>query len=72
MRTAAVNDKITYAAEVQSMLRQLLNEVNCYLPLFTKILTPLIFSDTQSSTHSMELIIIALIAVEVVIVRSFP
>ena len=28
-------------------------------------------SDTQSSTHSMELIIIALIAVEVVIVRSF-
>lgn len=72
MRTAAVNDKITYAAEVQSMLRQLLNEVSCYSPLFAKILTPEIFSDTQSSTHSMELIIIALIAVEVVIVRSFP
>ena len=29
MRTASVNDKITYAAEVQSMLRQLLNEVSC-------------------------------------------
>ena len=28
MRTASVNDKITYAAEVQSMLRQLLNEVS--------------------------------------------
>jgi len=53
MRTASVNDKITYAAEVQSMLRQLLNE---------------------SSTHSMELIIIALIAVEVVIalIRDGP
>ncbi|KAF8806963.1 hypothetical protein BYT27DRAFT_7190667 [Phlegmacium glaucopus] len=53
MRTASVNDKITYAAEVQSMLRQLL---------------------TESSTHSMELIIIALIAVEVVIalIRDGP
>ena len=28
MRTASVNDKITYAAEVQSMLRQLLTEVS--------------------------------------------
>ena len=44
MRTAAVNDKITYAAEVQSMLRQLLNEVSCCSPLFAKILTPEIFS----------------------------
>jgi len=53
MRTTSVNDKITYAAEVQSMLRQLL---------------------TESSTHSMELIIIALIAVEVVIalIRDGP
>ena len=34
------------------------------------LLTPEV-SDTQSSTHSMELIIIALIAVEVVIVRLF-
>ncbi|CAA7267000.1 unnamed protein product [Cyclocybe aegerita] len=52
-RTASVNDKITYAAEAQSMLRQLL---------------------TESSTHSMELIIIALIAVEVVIalIRDGP
>ncbi|PPQ66213.1 hypothetical protein CVT24_000325 [Panaeolus cyanescens] len=52
-RTAAVNDKITYAAEMQSVLRQLL---------------------TESSTHSMELIIIALIAVEVVIalIRDGP
>ncbi|KZP23799.1 hypothetical protein FIBSPDRAFT_918987 [Athelia psychrophila] len=45
-RTHSVNEKITYAAEVQSVLRQLL---------------------TESSTHRMELIIIALIAVEVVI-----
>lgn len=29
-RTRAVNDKITYAAEVQSVLRQLLHEV-CFL-----------------------------------------
>ncbi|KAG2110833.1 uncharacterized protein F5147DRAFT_687423 [Suillus discolor] len=46
-RTNAVNEKITYATEVQSTLRQLL---------------------TESSTHRMELVIIALIAVEVVIV----
>jgi len=45
-RTRAVNDKITYAAEVQSVLRQLLHE---------------------TSSARMELIIIALIAVEVVI-----
>lgn len=45
-RTHAVNNKITYAAEVQSVLRQLL---------------------TESSAHSMELVIILLIAVEVVI-----
>jgi len=52
-RTSSLNDKITYAAEAQSMLRQLL---------------------TESSTHSMELIIIALIAVEVVIalIRDGP
>ncbi|KAH7915622.1 hypothetical protein BJ138DRAFT_1132517 [Hygrophoropsis aurantiaca] len=52
-RTNAVNDKITYATEVQSTLRQLL---------------------TESSTHSMELVIIALIAVEVVIalIRDGP
>ncbi|KAF9475392.1 hypothetical protein BDN70DRAFT_935904 [Pholiota conissans] len=52
-RTASFNDKITYAAEAQSTLRQLL---------------------TESSTHSMELIIIALIAVEVVIalIRDGP
>ncbi|KAG6907411.1 hypothetical protein DXG01_009023 [Tephrocybe rancida] len=52
-RTASVNDKITYAAEAQSVLRQLL---------------------TESSTHSMELVIIALIAVEVVIaiIRDGP
>ncbi|KAF9533810.1 hypothetical protein CPB83DRAFT_757193 [Crepidotus variabilis] len=53
MRTASLNDKITYATEAQSTLRQLL---------------------TESSTHSMELIIIALIAVEVVIalIRDGP
>ncbi|KAJ7227207.1 hypothetical protein GGX14DRAFT_418623 [Mycena pura] len=53
VRTDSVNDKITYAAEAQSMLRQLL---------------------TESSTHSMELVIIALIAVEVVIalIRDGP
>jgi len=45
-RTRAVNDKITYAAEVQSVLRQLLHE---------------------TSSARMELIIIALITVEVVI-----
>ncbi|KAG5645929.1 hypothetical protein DXG03_004718 [Asterophora parasitica] len=52
-RTTSVNDKITYASEAQSVLRQLL---------------------TESSTHSMELIIIALIAVEVVIalIRDGP
>ncbi|KDQ59231.1 hypothetical protein JAAARDRAFT_33955 [Jaapia argillacea MUCL 33604] len=52
-RTQIVNDKITYAAEVQSILRQLL---------------------TESSTHRMELVIIALIAVEVVIalIRDGP
>ncbi|KAK2459704.1 hypothetical protein APHAL10511_008349 [Amanita phalloides] len=52
-RTQAVNNKITYAAEVQSILRQLL---------------------TESSTHSMELVIILLIAVEVVIalIRDGP
>ncbi|RDB26312.1 MIOREX complex component 10 [Hypsizygus marmoreus] len=52
-RTTSVNDKITYAAEAQSVLRQLL---------------------TESSTHSMELVIIALIAVEVVIalIRDGP
>jgi hypothetical protein len=46
-RTDSVNEKITYAAEVQSVLRSLL---------------------TESSSHRMELVIIALIAVEVVIV----
>ncbi|KAF7312253.1 DUF155 domain-containing protein [Mycena indigotica] len=53
VRTDSVNDKITYAAEAQSVLRQLL---------------------TESSTHSMELVIIALIAVEVVIalIRDGP
>ncbi|KAJ7593129.1 hypothetical protein C8J56DRAFT_930454 [Mycena floridula] len=52
-RTDSVNDKITYAAEAQSVLRQLL---------------------TESSTHRMELVIIALIAVEVVValVRDGP
>jgi len=52
-RTKSVNDKITYAAEVQSVLRELLAE---------------------SSGHRMELIIIALIAVEVVIclIRDGP
>ncbi|KAF8627023.1 hypothetical protein AX15_004603 [Amanita polypyramis BW_CC] len=48
-RTKSVNDKITYAAEAQSVLRQLL---------------------TESSSHSMELVIILLIAVEVVIVGN--
>ncbi|KAJ7494752.1 hypothetical protein B0H11DRAFT_916756 [Mycena galericulata] len=53
VRTDSVNDKITYAAEAQSVLRQLL---------------------TETSTHSMELVIIALIAVEVVIalIRDGP
>ncbi|KAF8638336.1 hypothetical protein AX17_002356 [Amanita inopinata Kibby_2008] len=52
-RTHSVNDKITYAAEAQSVLRQLL---------------------TESSSHSMELVIIALIAVEVIIalIRDGP
>ncbi|KAF9238510.1 hypothetical protein BU15DRAFT_88355 [Melanogaster broomeanus] len=52
-RTNAVNEKITYATEVQSTLRQLL---------------------TESSGHRMELVIIALIAVEVVIalIREGP
>ncbi|KAL0573700.1 hypothetical protein V5O48_008271 [Marasmius crinis-equi] len=52
-RTVSVNEKITYAAEVQSTLRQLL---------------------TESSSHRMELVIIALIAVEVVIalIRDGP
>ncbi|KAI0250192.1 hypothetical protein BJV78DRAFT_1283334 [Lactifluus subvellereus] len=52
-RTRAVNDKITYAAEVQSVLRQLLHE---------------------TSSARMELVIIALIAVEVVIalIRDAP
>ncbi|KAJ3518483.1 hypothetical protein NMY22_g13649 [Coprinellus aureogranulatus] len=52
-RTNALNDKITYAAEMQSTLRALL---------------------TESSGHSMELIIIALIAVEVILafIREGP
>ncbi|OBZ72191.1 Required for meiotic nuclear division protein 1 [Grifola frondosa] len=52
-RTRSVNDKITYAAEMQSVLRELL---------------------TETSAHRMELIIIALIAVEVVIclIRDGP
>ncbi|KAI0671747.1 hypothetical protein C8Q78DRAFT_1030677 [Trametes maxima] len=52
-RARSVNDKITYAAEMQSVLRELL---------------------TETSAHSMELIIIALIAVEVVIclIRDGP
>ncbi|KAH9960848.1 hypothetical protein BC827DRAFT_1294551 [Russula dissimulans] len=52
-RTRAVNDKITYAAEVQSVLRQLLHE---------------------TSSARMELVIIALIAVEVIIalIRDVP
>jgi len=52
-RTHAVNEKITYATEVQSTLRQLL---------------------TESSGHRMELVIIALIAVEVIIalIREGP
>ncbi|KAF9066615.1 hypothetical protein BDP27DRAFT_1330253 [Rhodocollybia butyracea] len=53
LRTDSVNDKITYAAEAQSVLRQLL---------------------TESSSHNLELIIIALIAVEVIIalIRDGP
>ncbi|KAH9850377.1 hypothetical protein C2E23DRAFT_887530 [Lenzites betulinus] len=53
LRTRSVNDKITYAAEMQSVLRELL---------------------TETSAHRMELIIIALIAVEVVIclIRDGP
>ncbi|KAI0367768.1 hypothetical protein BV20DRAFT_999888 [Pilatotrama ljubarskyi] len=52
-RARSVNDKITYAAEMQSVLRELL---------------------TETSAHRMELIIIALIAVEVVIclIRDGP
>lgn len=52
-RTNAVNEKITYATEVQSTLRQLL---------------------TESTAHRMELVIIALIAVEVIIalIRDGP
>ncbi|KAI0322597.1 hypothetical protein OF83DRAFT_1167463 [Amylostereum chailletii] len=52
-RIRSVNDKITYAAEMQSVLRQLL---------------------TETSGARMELVIIALIAVEVVIVlvRDVP
>jgi uncharacterized Rmd1/YagE family protein len=61
-RTALVNEKITYAAEVQSVLRQLLTEVSS-LPLLDSTI-----DCSQKSSHRMELIIIALIAVEVVIV----
>jgi len=64
-RTSSLNDKITYAAEVQSMLRQLLTEVSSFLSPLNASLT---VQRAQSSGHSMELIIIALIAVEVVIV----
>ncbi|KAG6889296.1 hypothetical protein C0992_005712 [Termitomyces sp. T32_za158] len=69
-RTASVNDKITYAAEAQSVLRQLLTEVTRFAPLHNSA-----HSDSaQSSTHSMELVIIALIAVEVIIaiIRDGP
>ncbi|KZT20140.1 hypothetical protein NEOLEDRAFT_1141095 [Neolentinus lepideus HHB14362 ss-1] len=53
IRTTSVNDKITYAAEVQSILRQLL---------------------TESTAHRMELVIIALITVEVIValIRDGP
>lgn len=52
-RTRSINEKITYAAELQSVLRQLL---------------------TETSAARMELVIIALIAVEVVIclIRDGP
>jgi len=53
LRTDSLNDKLTYAAEAQSVLRQLL---------------------TESSSHNLELIIIALIAVEVIValIRDGP
>ncbi|KAJ3798167.1 hypothetical protein GGU11DRAFT_682090 [Lentinula aff. detonsa] len=57
LRTDSVNDKITYAAEAQSVLRQLLTEARI-----------------PSSSHNLELIIIALIAVEVIValIRDGP
>ena len=39
-RTRAVNDKITYAAEVQSVLRQLLHEVRYIFHFTAHELTP--------------------------------
>ena len=64
-RTSAVNDKITYAAEVQSVLRQLLHEVRRLSAAFRKRMTSKFL---QTSSARMELVIIALIAVEVIIV----
>lgn len=40
-RTRAVNDKITYAAEVQSVLRQLLHEVRNLPAVPRKRMTPI-------------------------------
>jgi len=75
-RTQVVNAKITYAVEVQSVLRDLLTEVrNSYglsLSLSSRscLREDILFTTfCQSSTHRMELIIIGLIAVEVVLVR---
>lgn len=66
-RTSSVNDKITYAAEMQSVLRQLLTEVGHAAMFFQ---TNPNRSASQTSAHRMELIIIILIAVEVVIVSE--
>jgi uncharacterized Rmd1/YagE family protein len=65
-RIETINQKIDYASEVQSTLRALLTEVRTSCCMVGLRLTVETYS--QGSAHRMEVIIIALIAVEVVLV----
>jgi uncharacterized Rmd1/YagE family protein len=66
-RIETINQKIDYASEVQSTLRALLTEVS-----HDRTATRCQDADyiAQGSAHRMEVIIIALIAVEVVLVSQ--
>jgi hypothetical protein len=66
-RLRSVNDKITYAAEVQSTLRQLLTESSGH----RMELSEYIVHSALLVTHILSPVIIALIAVEVVLVSTY-
>jgi hypothetical protein len=82
VRTDSLNDKITYAAEVRQLYhkRRPLSKIFLFRPnlysgnssqrhVVIRLSSRRLLTLVQTSTHSMELVIIALIAVEVVIVR---